>query len=81
MWVWEPPEVWGYLSLPGTKRQEVSEGCDAVLRPPPNTPITLYFFIPAYGGNGYNGYGAQPMGGESYTSQSILASLTGVKHK
>lgn len=80
MWVWEPPGVWGYLSLPGTKRQEVSEGCDAVLTPPPNTPITLYLFIfsPAYGGNGY---GAQPMGGESYASQSILTSLTGVKNK
>lgn len=33
------------------------------------------FVLPAYGSNGYNGYGAQPRGGESHTSQSLEASL------
>lgn len=67
--------MWEYLSLPGTK---VSEGHDTVLRSPLNTHVTMsLFLLPAYGGNGYNGYGGQPMGGGSYTSQSVLTSLMG----
>lgn len=66
MWGLEPPEVWVYLNLPGTK---ASEGHDTDLRSLPNTPVIMSVFVlPGYGGNGYNGYGAQPMGGESYIS-------------
>lgn len=45
VWV-EPPEVWVYLSLPGTTRLGVSEGCDALLKSP-DTPSKhcLYFLI------------------------------------
>ena len=67
---WDPPEVWVYLSLPGTT---VSEDHDTIVRSPPNTSeIISLSVLPGYGGNGYNGYGAQPMGGESITSQSVL---------
>ena len=71
MWEQEPPEVWEYLSLPGTKGP-VSEDHYTVLRSPPNRSVTMSLFVlPAYGSNGYNGYRAQPMGGESHTSESL----------
>lgn len=45
VWV-EPPEVSVYLSLPGTKRLGVSEGCDALLKSP-DTPSkdTVFTFL------------------------------------
>lgn len=70
MWfkVKERPEGWECLSLPGTK---VSEGLLTELKLLPNTPVTMSLFVlPGYGGNGY---GAQPMAGESFIiSQGIL---------
>lgn len=57
--------------MPGIK-ERVSEGHDTELRSPPDVPVTMSLFdLTAYGNNGY---GAQPMGGESHTSQSELIS-------
>lgn len=81
MWEREPSEAWEYLSLPETK-ERVSDGHYIVLSSPNNTPLKKSLFVlPAYSGNGYNGYGAQPVGGESYTSQSMFSSLTGYRDK